>query len=79
MANKEDKARIWQLLDKGIGIGEIEKTTKTPRRTLYRWYAEWRENRDKARPTPVIGEVVTETRNQTESQLEVDFKDDWCN
>ncbi|MFM6050576.1 MAG: helix-turn-helix domain-containing protein, partial [Sphaerospermopsis kisseleviana] len=27
----------------------------------------------------VIGEVAVETRHQVESQLEIDFKDDWCN
>jgi hypothetical protein len=80
MANKEDKARIWQLLDKGISIGEIEKTCKTPRRTLYRWYGEWRDNKaPKDDNTPVISEVVTETKKQVESQLEIDFRDDWAN
>ncbi|MTJ56094.1 helix-turn-helix domain-containing protein [Anabaena sp. UHCC 0253] len=80
MANKEDKARIWQLLDKGISIGEIEKTAKTARRTLYRWYGEWRDNKaPKEDNTPVISEVVTEVKKQLESQLEVDFRDDWVN
>lgn len=80
MANKEDKARIWQLLDKGISIGEIEKTSKTPRRTLFRWYEQWRENKaPKEDNTPLISEVVKETKSQTESQLEIDFNDDWAN
>ena len=80
MANKEDKSRIWQLLDKGISIGEIEKTSKTPRRTLFRWYEQWRENKEvRADNSPVISEVVAETKKQVESQLEIDFRDDWVN
>jgi hypothetical protein len=79
MANKEDKARIWQLLDKGISIGEIEKTSKTPRRTLYRWYSDWRENK-KEEDTPIINEVVKEVKSQVENQLKsIDFNDDWAN
>lgn len=78
MANKEDKARIWQLLDKGISIGEIEKTAKTARRTLYRWYSEWREAREvKEGDTHVISETIKEVKQTTESQIEVDFNDDW--
>lgn len=80
MANKEDKARIWQLLDKGISIGEIEKTSKTPRRTLFRWYEQWRDNKaPKEDNAPLISEVIKETKSQTESQLEIDFNDDWAN
>jgi transposase-like protein len=80
MANKEDKARIWQLLDKGISINEIEKTCKTPRRTLYRWYGEWRENKEvREDNSPIVSEVVAETKKQVESQLEIDFRDDWVN
>ena len=78
MANKEDKARIWQLLDKGISIGEIEKTSKIPRRTLFRWYADWRESK-KEEATPLINEVVKEVKNQVENQLNVNFNDDWAN
>ena len=78
MANKEDKARIWQLLDKGISIGEIEKTSKTPRRTLFRWYSEWRENKEeKEDNSPIVSEVVKESKVQTEAQLEIEFNDDW--
>lgn len=80
MANKEDKARIWQLLDKGISIGEIEKTSKIPRRTIFRWYSEWRENKAaKEDNAPVISQAISETKVQTESQLEIDFNDDWAN
>jgi hypothetical protein len=79
MAHKEDKARIWQLLDKGISIGEIEKTSKTPRRTLYRWYSDWRESK-KEEDTPIINEVVQKTKESTENELNsVDFRDDWIN
>ncbi|MTJ10742.1 helix-turn-helix domain-containing protein [Anabaena sp. UHCC 0204] len=80
MANKEDKARIWQLLDKGVSIGEIEKTAKTARRTLYRWYSEWKSNKaPKGDDTPIISEIVTEVKSQVESQLDIDFRDDWVN
>jgi transposase-like protein len=75
--NKEDKARIFQLLDKGIKIGELEKTSKTPRRTLYRWYKEWKESRESAPPTPLISEAIQESKKQAESQLEIDFSEDW--
>jgi hypothetical protein len=79
MAHKEDKARIWQLLDKGISIGEIEKTSKTPRRTLFRWYADWRESK-KEDDSPIINEVVQKTKESTENELNsVDFRDDWIN
>ncbi len=78
MANKEDKARIWQLLDKGISIGEIEKTSKIPRRTLFRWYADWRESK-KEDESPIINEVVKEVKNQVENQLNINFNDDWVN
>lgn len=77
MANKEDKARIWQLLDKGVSIGEIEKTSKTPRRTLYRWYSDWRESKKEDEP-PIINEAVKEVKNQVENQLNVNFNDDWA-
>jgi hypothetical protein len=80
MANKEDKARIWALLDKGVSIGEIEKTAKTPRRTLYRWYGEWRDKQaPKEDNAPIIREVVAKVEKQVESQLEIDFRDDWAN
>ncbi len=75
--NKEDKARIFQLLDKGIKIGELEKTSKTPRRTLYRWYKEWKESRESAPPPPLISETIQEAKKQAESQLEIDFSEDW--
>jgi transposase-like protein len=75
--NKEDKARIFQLLDKGIKIGELEKTSKTPRRTLYRWYKEWKESRESAPPPPLISEAIQESKKQAESQLEIDFSEDW--
>ena len=75
--NKEDKARIFQLLVKGIKIGELEKTSKTPRRTLYRWYKEWKESRESAPPPPLISEAIQESKKQAESQLEVDFSEDW--
>jgi hypothetical protein len=79
MAHKEDKARIWQLLDKGVSIGEIEKTSKIPRRTLFRWYADWRENK-KEEDTPIINEVVEKAKQSTENELNnIDFKDDWIN
>jgi transposase-like protein len=74
--NKEDKARIFQLLDKGIKIGELEKTSKTPRRTLYRWYKEWKCGKESA-PPPLISETIQEAKKQAESQLEIDFSEDW--
>ncbi|AFZ61430.1 helix-turn-helix domain-containing protein [Anabaena cylindrica FACHB-243] len=74
MANKEDKLRIFELLKKGIKIGEIEKTSKIPRRTLYRWYKDYQ---DSLILNP-IKDAVQEVKIEVESELsDIDFSQDW--
>ena len=75
---KDEKLRIFELFRKGVSVVELEKTTNVNRRTLYRWYKEYQENKEEDN-SPIIGEVVVETKKQVESQLEIDFNDDWVN
>ena len=77
MAKSEEKLRIFELFRKGISVADVAKTSKTPERTLYRWYKEYQDSQESKKDTPVIGRVVKETRSQSESQLEIDFNDDW--
>jgi transposase-like protein len=79
MAKSEEKLRIFELFRKGISVADVAKTSKTPERTLYRWYKEYQDSQESKKDTPVIGRVVKETRSQSESQLEIDFNEDWAN
>lgn len=78
---KDEKLRIFELFRKGVSVVELEQTTNINRRTLYRWYKEYQENKEeekeKENNLPVISQVVEEVKVQTESQLEIDFRDDW--
>ena len=79
MAKSEEKLRIFELFRKNISVADVAKTSKTPERTLYRWYKEYQDSQESKKDTPVIGRVVKEARSQSESQLEIDFNEDWAN
>jgi len=74
---KEEKLRIFELFKKGVSVTEIEKTSNINRRTLYRWFKEFKSKQEAKEPLPIIGEVVQEAKKQAESQLEIDFSEDW--
>jgi hypothetical protein len=43
MAHTEEKQRILKLFEKGLEVGDIENETSVNKRTLYRWYAEYKQ------------------------------------
>ena len=79
MSKADEKLRIFELFRKGVSVVELEKTTSINRRTLYRWFKEFQDNQEsKEDNLPIISQVVKETKVQTESQLEIDFSEDWA-
>ena len=80
--SKDEKLKIFELFRKGVTVTELEKTSTVNRRTLYRWFSEWKskeDKEDKEEATPLINEVVREVKQATESQLNINFNDDWAN
>jgi hypothetical protein len=80
--SKDEKLKIFELFRKGVTVTELEKTSTVNRRTLYRWFSEWKskeDKEDKEEATPLINEVVREVKQATESQLNINFNDDWVN
>ena len=81
--SKDEKLKIFELFRKGVTVTELEKTSSINRRTLYRWFSEWKskeEKENKKDEPPIINEVVQEVKKSTESQLNnINFRDDWIN
>jgi hypothetical protein len=78
--SKDEKLKIFELFRKGVTVTELEKTSSINRRTLYRWFSEWKSKEDKEEDSPIINEVVKEVKQATENQLNnIDFRDDWIN
>ena len=79
--SKDEKLKIFELFRKGVTVTELEKTSSINRRTLYRWFSEWKskeEKENKKDEPPIINEVVKEVKSQVENQLNVNFNDDWA-
>ena len=74
MSKSEEKLRIFELFRKGISVTDVAKTSKTPERTLYRWYKEFEANQI----INPIKDAVREVRVELDSGLnEIDFSQDW--
>ncbi|PPJ65256.1 hypothetical protein [Cuspidothrix issatschenkoi] len=88
MAKKISKAEAWQLFKKGLAVGDVEKLTATPRRTLYNWFASYEkeygldskkeEEEEVKRVKQDIKQVQILTENQVKTELEgIDFDSGW--
>jgi hypothetical protein len=84
MAKKISKAEAWELFKKGLAVGDVEKLTDTPRRTLYNWFASYEKEygldskKEEVKVKQDIKQVQVLTENQIKSELEgIDFDSGW--
>ena len=89
MAKKISKIEAWELFKKGLTVGDVEKLTDTPRRTLYNWFFSYqkeyglnKEEEVKKEEVKKVKEEIKQvqilTENQIKSELEgIDFDSGW--
>jgi hypothetical protein len=88
MAKKISKAEAWELFKKGLAVGDVEKITDVPRRTLYNWFASYEkeygldskkeEEEEVKRVKQDIKQVQVLIENQVKTELEgIDFDSGW--
>jgi hypothetical protein len=84
---KLSKAEAWELFKKGLAVGDVEKLTDTPRRTLYNWFFSYqkeygldskKEEEEVKRVKQDVKQVQVLIENQVKSELEgIDFDSGW--
>jgi hypothetical protein len=87
MAKKISKAEAWELFKKGLAVGDVEKITDTPRRTLYNWFASYekeyglgskKEEEEEFKRVKQDIKQVQVIENQIKTELEgIDFDSGW--
>lgn len=85
---KLSKAEAWELFKKGLAVGDVEKISDVPRRTLYNWFSSYEKeyglNKEEVKKEEVkrakeeIKQVQVITENQIKTELEgIDFDSGW--